>query len=604
MARKLVELLTVCAALCGAVLAGGANAAVPAWTTYRHDAARSSFDPDSTIPIAPTPAWQTPTTGAGALDGTVWGQPLVYGSRAYVATENNTIYALDAATGALVWSTHVATPESSGTAPCGDIGPTIGITSTPVIDPATNRIYAVAAVRGSGGSVTHQLFAVDLGTGAVLPGFPVNADPPRDNPVDVLQRPALTLQGNRVLVGYGGNDGDCASYHGWLVSVPTAGGAKTSFEADPSAGNHGGAIWGSGGGPALDADGNVWVATGNGFGGSAFDFSESVVHLGPSMSLVSPGSYWAPPNWKTLDNTDADLGSSEPVLLPDNLILQSGKDGNAYLINGVSPGGVSNPIAALHFCSGGSFGGAVYLASTSTIYVACTGGLKALKLNPATRTLALDTSFAAPSAAIGPPIIAGGLVWVTAWGSGKLYGLDPTTGQVKFQTAASMEHFATPSAGGGRLFLAAGNQVLALTVGTAPLSQGGGGGAPPGGGPGVTPAPRIFGARLVPAIVRRARRGTTLRLRLSEAGRVTVSISRLLGGRRVHGHCVAGARHGRRCTVLRLRARRRFTAAAGPRRLRLVLRGLGPGSYLVRIALNAHGKPSRPVTLRLRITGG
>jgi len=226
----------------------------------------------------------------------------VYGSRVYVATESDTIYSLDAATGAVVWKAHVATPESSGTAPCGDIGPTIGITGTPVIDPAANRIYAVAAVAGSGGSVTHQLFA----------------------------------QGNRVLAGYGGNDGDCASYHGWLVSVSTTGGAKTSFEADPSAGNHGGAIWGAGAGPALDANGNVWVATGNGFGGSTFDFSESVVHLGPSMSLVSPGSYWAPPNWKTLDNTDADIGSSEPVLLPNNLILESGKDGNAYLINGVA----------------------------------------------------------------------------------------------------------------------------------------------------------------------------------------------------------------------------------------------------------------------------
>ncbi len=213
----------------------------------------------------------------------------MYGSRVYVATENDTIYSLDAATGAVVWKAHVATPESSGTAPCGDIGPTIGITGTPVIDPAANRIYAVAAVAGSGGSVTHQLFAVDLGTGAVLPGFPVNADPPGDNPVNILQRPALTLQGNRVLAGYGGNDGDCASYHGWLVSVSTTGGAKTSFEADPSAGNHGGAIWGAGAGPALDANGN----------------------------------------WKTLDNTDADSGSSEPVLLPNNLILESGKDGNA-----------------------------------------------------------------------------------------------------------------------------------------------------------------------------------------------------------------------------------------------------------------------------------
>ncbi len=171
--------------------------------------------------------------------------------------------------------------------------------------------------------------------------------------------------------------------------------------------------------------------------------------------------------------------------------------------------------------------------------------------------------------------------------------------------------FATPSAGGGRLFLAADNQVLALTIGTAPTSTGGGtpgGGTPPGGTPGGGPtaasAPRIFGARLVPAVVRRARRGTTLRLRLSESGRVTVNISRLVGGRRAHGRCVAGIRHGRRCTLRRLRARHSFTAGAGSRRLKLVLRGLRPGSYLATIVLTAQGRHSRTVTLRLRIIGG
>lgn len=96
----------------------------------------------------------------------------MYGSRVYVATENDTIHSLDATTGAVVWKAHVATPKSSGTAPCGDIGPTIGITGTPVIDPAANRIYAVAAVAGSGGSVTHQLFAVDLGTARSSPASP------------------------------------------------------------------------------------------------------------------------------------------------------------------------------------------------------------------------------------------------------------------------------------------------------------------------------------------------------------------------------------------------------------------------------------------------
>ena len=133
--RFLLPLVMAVALAVQAVLGAYAAAAIPAWTTYRHDAARSGIDPDSTSPVTPSGAWQTP-----ALDGEVYGQPLVYGPYVYVATENDSVYKLDAASGAVVWSKHLATPERSSLAPCGDISPSIGITSTPVIDPATDRI--------------------------------------------------------------------------------------------------------------------------------------------------------------------------------------------------------------------------------------------------------------------------------------------------------------------------------------------------------------------------------------------------------------------------------------------------------------------------------
>jgi len=95
-------LIAVCA------LPAASGAAVPAWTTYDHDGARSGVDPDSTSPLTPQLAWQSTT-----LDGSVYGQPLVYGSRVYVATENDTVYALDAATGAVIWHQNVGTPVST-----------------------------------------------------------------------------------------------------------------------------------------------------------------------------------------------------------------------------------------------------------------------------------------------------------------------------------------------------------------------------------------------------------------------------------------------------------------------------------------------------------
>ena len=78
-----------------------------------------------------TAAWTSPV-----LDGQVYGEPLEATGRVYVATENDTIYALAANTGAVLWSTHVGTPVPSGDLPCGNISPTVGITGTPVIDVA------------------------------------------------------------------------------------------------------------------------------------------------------------------------------------------------------------------------------------------------------------------------------------------------------------------------------------------------------------------------------------------------------------------------------------------------------------------------------------
>ncbi len=150
-----------------------ASAAPPAWTTYRHDMLRSGVDPDSTSPVAPTQVWQT-----AALDGSVYGSPLVYGSRVYVATENDTVYALDSVTGAVVWKRHVGTPvpvvgPNPPTTGCGNINP-LGITGTPVIDPATQRIFAVAETwDGSDpSSIQHVLLGFDLADGATVSGLP------------------------------------------------------------------------------------------------------------------------------------------------------------------------------------------------------------------------------------------------------------------------------------------------------------------------------------------------------------------------------------------------------------------------------------------------
>ncbi len=176
---------------------------------------RSGIDPDSSSPLPPTQAWQS-----SPLDGDVYAEPLVYGSLVYVATENDSVYALDAATGAVVWQESAGSPVDAR--PCCRAVTSLrtwAITSTPVIDPATNRIYVVAySWDGSNASSAHyQLVSFDLSTGAA--SSPVDVDPPGSDPQNQLQRTGLALDGHEVLIGYGGSSGDCGTYHGWLVGV-------------------------------------------------------------------------------------------------------------------------------------------------------------------------------------------------------------------------------------------------------------------------------------------------------------------------------------------------------------------------------------------------
>lgn len=454
--RRVVAL----ACVLGALLTGTALAAGPAWTTYRHDSARSGIDPDSSAPVAPSQDWQV-----GPLDGRVYGQPLVYGSRVYVATENDTVYALDAASGAIVWQRHVATAVPSGQLGCGDISPTVGITSTPVIDPATGRIYVVADT-WSGSTIVHDMYALNLSDGTLGAG-PISVEPPGDTPKDQLQRASLALDAGKVIVGYGGNDGDCGSYHGWLVAVPEGGGPLQSFEVDAATSQ--GAIWGSGNAPAIDSAGNIWTSTGNGSGG--FGYQESVVKLDWNLNVLD---WWAPSNWSSLDSSDTDLGSSMPVLLPSGLVFQIGKAGVGYLLNASSLGhsNTAAPVYSSSVCSG-SWGGAIYV--NGVIYVTCSNGLHALSLNTTSRTFQALPGWTVNGNVNGPPTFAGGLVWAVNWSGASLYGLNPSTGASTFSASLTgFEHFSSPSAGGGRLFMVhrdpsgSGDDVTAFQVATPP----------------------------------------------------------------------------------------------------------------------------------------
>ena len=236
-----------------------------------------------------TRAWTSP-----ALDGTLYGEPLVSSGHVYVATEDDTVYELSAATGAVIWSEHLGSPVPSGDLPCGDIAPTVGITGTPVIDPSLGEIFVVADELVNG-QPAHMFTGLSTASGKVEVSQDV--DPAGADPAALLQRTGLALDNGRVVFGMGGNNGDCASYRGRLISVPEKGGTPEMFTVDAGADESQGAIWMGGAAPVVDSSGDIWVTTGNGSVYSysqPYDDGDSLLELSPSLTLVQ---FFAPSTW-------------------------------------------------------------------------------------------------------------------------------------------------------------------------------------------------------------------------------------------------------------------------------------------------------------------
>src|SRR5262249_34343347 len=177
-------------------------------------------------------------------------------------------YALDASNGTVVWGpTHLGPPVPASALPCTNIDP-VGITSTPAIDIGSGVIYVVAFL---GGPPHHELHALSWASGAVLFHRPVD---PTCDPTIQNQRGALTLSGGYVYIPFGGRAGDCGTYHGWVVGAPagSATGALLTYMVPTTqdSSDHGGGIWAPPG-PAVDASGSLWVATGNAYSTTTLD---------------------------------------------------------------------------------------------------------------------------------------------------------------------------------------------------------------------------------------------------------------------------------------------------------------------------------------------
>ena len=459
-------------------------------TQHHNHLSRDGFYIDPAFTVSNAAALVRDTAFNGSVTGNVYAQPLYIENgprgRAVViaVTESNFVFALDAASGNVVWQTNVAPPVPPNALPCGNLSP-YGISGTPVVDLPSRALFFDAFSRDPASAVVrHLIYSLNVDTGSLNPGWPITMDSNvysgtiSFNPLAQGERGALTVIGTNLYVPYGGLYGDCGTYHGWIVGLPLSNPTNLMTWATAA---RGGGAW-SVGGVASDGT-DPFLATGNTFGASTWGGGEAILHFQPNLTLTNGGTnYWAPTNWVNLDNEDADLGGSGPLLVdvpgatPSQLLVALGKDGNAYLLNRTNLGGVTTPLAAAHVAGSSIIQAAVTYRTARGTYVvfANANNLYALRIT-ATSPPAISNAWTAVENGRGSPFVTStdGTNDVIVWGIGsegdqRLHGFDADTGTNIFTGGGPNElmtgtrRFNTGIVARGRIYLANDHKVYAF----------------------------------------------------------------------------------------------------------------------------------------------
>ena len=344
--------------------------------TQHNDLARTGANLTETV-LTPS---NVNTTTFGKLfsvpvDGPIYGQPLYLPNVAIpgqgthniviVATQHDSVYAFDAdASGPPLWKASLldaahgaapgATPEPAlDLNDCGDIPLEVGVTGTPVIDPAAGTVYMVAKTNDNG-SVVQRLPALSIssglerasspvviqaavaGVGAGTSGGILTFDPKWSH-----QRAGLLLFNGYVYIAFASHC-DFNSWHGWMIAYNGTTMQQSSALAMTPDGS-GSGVWMSGGAPAAETLGpisQIFVSTGNGSFDGNRDFGDDILKITTNNGVMKIADQFTPLDQAALNAVDADLSSGGVLLLPDqtaggfqHLLVSAGKLGRIYVVN-------------------------------------------------------------------------------------------------------------------------------------------------------------------------------------------------------------------------------------------------------------------------------
>jgi hypothetical protein len=476
-------------------------------TTYKNDLSRSGLNPtESTLTLSNVNSSSFGLQRNVKVDGKVDAQPLYLSHLSiaggthnvvFVATEHDSVYALDANSGATLW--HVSLLKSgettSGSLGCGQVVPEIGVTSTPVIDRgagAHGTIYVVAMSLDAASNYHQRLHALDVTTGAELLGGPteiaasVATAAGGSNvfaPTQYEERAALLESNGSIFVSFTSHC-DVPPYSGWIMAYSQSSLAQVAvLNVGPNS-NAGPSIWMSGGGPAADTAGNVYLLTANGafettLNAQGFpskgDFGNSFLKIAGSGGVLAVADYFALTNTVAESNADEDLGSGGALLLPDvtdsgntvhHLVVGAGKDGNIYLVDRDSMGKFSAGGNNIYQQLNGALPGGVWSTPAffnNTLYYADSGGsLKAFvlvnaKVNATPQSQsAVQFTYPGSAPAVSANGTANGIVWAHE---------NTNPGVLHAYDATNLTHeLYNSSQAGSRDQFGAGNKYLTATI--------------------------------------------------------------------------------------------------------------------------------------------
>jgi outer membrane protein assembly factor BamB len=367
----------------------------------------------------------------------------------YMGAEHGDLYAIDVASGTMIWHRNVGSQQTS----CHDIPDTIfGVSGSPFLDRANNRMFVVG---GDG-----NMYALDLSTGDTLSGWPVavTTDSAHEHTYGAVN------VNNGIAYAEIASYCDFTPYHGKVVAINIANqGTRAFLPAGPRV--SGGGIWGPGGVSIDPATGHVFAATGNALTNpESYRYCEDVVELSSALRVL--GS-----NYPGLTGKDVDFGATPILYQPAGCTpMVAAKNKSGVLVT-YERGNVSaGPVQRLQIAniSDWQFNGIpAWSDMTHMLYIGNSSdsnsdqfrhGMVALAVDADCQlSLAWQTTIGLNSASVSPPTVAGGVVYYGDGPSKQLLAFDAVTGTRLWSSGSTIQGaiYGAPIVVNGRVYVGA-----------------------------------------------------------------------------------------------------------------------------------------------------